>query len=234
VSAKRTCLAIRHVPFEDLGTFARVLESEGHAIDYVEAGLDALTSIDPLAPDLLVVLGGPIGVYESALYPFLDAERALVRARLEARRPTLGLCLGAQVMCAALDTAVTPGAEKEIGYAPVTLTETGAAGPLRHLDGLSVLHWHGDQMALPAGATCLASTAVTPVQAWSAGSHALAFQFHPEADAATIEQWLIGHAHELSSVGIDPRVVRADAAHHAASLEPAGAALLREWLAAAR
>jgi GMP synthase (glutamine-hydrolysing) len=229
----RTCLAIRHVPFEDLGTLGPVLEGLGYAIRYAEAGLADLRALDVITPDILVVLGGPIGVHETEHYPFLLAERALVRARLNAARPTLGLCLGAQLMCAALGAQVAPGPQKEIGYAPVALTEAGAAGPLRHLDGLAVLHWHGDQMALPDGATCLASTDVTPVQAWSLATHALAVQFHPEADGATIEQWLVGHAHELAVAKVDPRAVRADAARHGTALEPAGAALLCEWLAAA-
>ncbi len=231
--AGRACLAIRHVPFEDLGTFGPVLVDLGYAVEYLEAGLADLQAIDAAGPDLLIVLGGPIGAYDVDAYPFLEAERALVRARLDAGRPTLGLCLGAQVMCAALGADVSPGASRELGYAPVTLSEAGAAGPCRHLDGVSVLHWHRDQMALPHGAVCLASTALTPVQAWALGAHALALQFHPEAEAARIEQWLVGHAHELSVAGVDPCTIRADAARHADAIERAGEALLDEWLATA-
>ena len=230
MAVKRDCIAIRHVPFEDLGSFGPALAGAGFEVRYVEAGLSDLAAIDLAAPDLAVILGGPIGVYELDAYPFLRAETAIVRARLDAGRATLGLCLGAQVMCAALGAQVAPGAAKEIGYAPVRLSDAGAAGPLRHLAGVPVLHWHGDQMTLPAHARCLASTTITPVQGWASGHHALALQFHPEADVGSIEQWLVGHAVELAGAGIDPRRLRADAQRHAATLEAAGAAMLGEWL----
>ena len=228
-----TAVAIRHVAFEDLGHLDAPLRAAGYAIRYVEAAEGSVAALDPLAPDLLVVLGGPVGVYEVAEYPFLDEELALLRARLAAGRPTLGLCLGAQLIAAALGARVYPGPVKEIGYAPVTLTAEGAASSLAALPAdQPVLHWHGDTFDLPAGATLLASTEFYRQQAFAVGRHALALQFHLEADR--IERWLAGHAAELRAAKIDPAVIARDAARHDAALRDAADRVLTRWLSASR
>src|ERR1700744_18182 len=151
----KTVLALRHVAFEDLGAFETTLQDGGYTIRYADLGLDDLSSFE--APDLLAVLGGPIGVYENDLYPFLNDEIALIGRRLQAGLPTLGICLGAQLMARALGARVYPGRGKEIGWKPLTLTAAGRES-LAPLDGLPVLHWHGDTFDLPDGAANLAST----------------------------------------------------------------------------
>ncbi|MFT3688523.1 glutamine amidotransferase-related protein [Paenirhodobacter sp.] len=156
----RTALAIRHVPFETLGTFEEVLEDTGYSLRYADVAAGDIAALDPLAPDLLVVLGGPVGVYEADTYPFLETELALISRRLAAGLPMQGICLGAQLIAAALGARVAPTGIKEIGFAPIDLTDAGQRGPLRHLVGLPVLHWHGDAFALPEGAELLATTAV--------------------------------------------------------------------------
>jgi GMP synthase (glutamine-hydrolysing) len=224
-----TAIALRHVGFEDLGSFATPLEEAGYRIRYYDAGWDRLDEIDPLAADLLVVLGGPVGVYEAERYPFLAAELDLLRHRLAADRPTLGICLGAQLMAAALGAPVYPSGAKEIGWAPVTLTTAGAEllGPLGRAP---MLHWHGDTFDLPPGCTALASTAQTPNQAFARGPHVLGLQFHPEVVGRGFERWLIGHAAELAGAGLDPAALRRDAITAAPALEQASAAWMRQWL----
>lgn len=228
----RTALVLRHVQFEDLGTFEPALEEAGYAIRNMTVGDPGFPGEDSIGPDLLVILGGPISVYEDAIYPFLKAERAFIMKRLETKRPTLGICLGAQLIAASLGASVFPSGVKEIGFAPVDLTGAGRASPLRHLEGVSVLHWHGDTYALPEGATNLASTSLVQQQAFSIGETILGIQFHPEAGTGLeFERWLVGHAAELAGAGIDVPGLRRDARRYGEKLNLAAGALLGEWLA---
>lgn len=225
----RTVTAIRHVPFEDLGSLRPMFAARGATCDEIDAPVADLDAFDPLAPDLLVVLGGPIGVYEERAYPFLSAELRLIERRLAADRPLLGICLGAQLIARALGARVYPGSRKEIGWSPIALTERGAESPLRHLARADVLHWHGDTFDVPADTVLLASTQWYPHQAFSRGN-ALALQFHVEV--AALEPWLVGHAVELAGAGIDPAVLRATALRSLPPLRAAAEAFLDAWLRA--
>lgn len=225
----KTAIAIRHLAFEDLGSFALVLEGAGYRVRCHDIGLDEPGDLRELDPDLLIVLGGPIGAYEDEVYPFLCDEIALLERRLAVGRATLGICLGAQLMARALDARVYPGG-KEIGFAPLDLTEEGRASCLAVLEGGPVLHWHGDTFDLPQGAVRLASTPVCENQAFALGRHVLALQFHPEVGTRGFERWLIGHTLELAHAGRKVMELREDLARHAPELERRGAACLQAWL----
>lgn len=227
----KKAIALRHVAFEDLGVFARPLAEAGYCLEYHDVGVDIFDANALADAPLVVILGGPIGVYDTENYPFLGDEIALVRGRLKAKAPTLGICIGAQIMAAALGTRVAPTGVKEIGFSTVTLTDVGQAGPLRHLADVPLLHWHGDMFDIPAGADRLALTALCANQAFTLGANALALQFHPEVDAAQgFERWLIGHAVEIASAGIDPRNLRAQAQALAQDMQRAGEAMMTDWL----
>lgn len=226
----RIVLALRHIGFEDLGSFEIPLRALGYEIKYIDVVEHNLTTLDPLSADLMVVLGGPIGVYDHIEYPFLSDEIELIKARLAADLPTLGICLGAQLIAAAFDAPVYPVAEKEIGWSQITLCDVAGENPLRALTGIPVLHWHGDTFDLPDGATLLASSEVCQNQAFSYGPNVLGVQFHPEVVGARFEHWLLGHANELAIAELSPVKLRSEAESHAGALQTAAVVFLKEWL----
>jgi len=226
----KTVQAIRHIGFEDLGSFAAPLRESGYDIEYIDVAESDPATLDALAADLLVVLGGPIGVYDHDAYPVVTDEIRLLRARLAADRPTLGICLGAQLMAAALGARVYPGPTREIGWSALELADAAKPNPLAALREVPVLHWHGDTFDLPEDTTLLASTALCKNQAFSRGPNVLGLQFHPEVLGARFEHWLLGHANELATAGIDPGMLRRDSQRYAGDLEKAGAGMLAAWL----
>ena len=223
-------LAVRHLAFEDLGLLDPLLRARGYAVRYLDVAVEPIDPDELCGADLLVVLGGPISADDTDRYPFLGAELAALRARLGTRRPTLGICLGAQLLARALDATVEPGPAPEIGYARLELTAEGLASPLRHIADVPVLHWHNDCFALPEGARHLAATASCPHQAFAIGTHVLGLQFHLEVDHRDIEHWLVGHAEALYAAGIDPRALRADASTVGLELNRRAIEVVGEWL----
>mgnify|MGYP005838155137 CR=1 FL=1 len=227
----KKALAVRHVHFEDLGAFRPAFERAGWEIEYVEAGLDPLGAIEANGPDLLIVLGGPIGAGQEDRYPFLLDELRLIERRLAGDRPLLGICLGAQLIARVAGARVEPGRAKEIGFAPIALTTAGERSCLAPFaEEPLALHWHGDGFELPDGAERLASTALCDNQAFALGRHVIGFQFHPEADAGGLERWLIGHATDLDQEGIDPRTLRAEARRHGEALARKADRVASAWL----
>lgn len=224
----QNAVAIRHVSFEDAGILGDVLAERGIGLRYLEAGIDDLTSAKDA--DLLLVLGGPIGIYEFDRYPFLKHELATIEAAVKQGTPVAGICLGCQALAAVLAARVYPGKQKELGWDVLTLTEEGKASPLGVLEGVHILNWHGDTFDLPAGATRLASTDITPNQAFAYGPNVLALQFHVEVPARDLERWLIGHTGELASSKVDLGQMRAETARLAPTANDAGKRLFNAWL----
>jgi GMP synthase (glutamine-hydrolysing) len=227
---KKLCLAVRHVAFEDLGLLGPLVASRNYEIRYHDAGIDPFDSGTLQSPDLVVVLGGPIGVYEGNTYPFIAGEVAAIAGRIAAEKPILGICLGAQMMAAALGARVAPGPHKEIGWAPLTLTAEGNNSALAPLGGTPVLHWHGDNCELPAGCVGLASTVHCPVQAFVRSPSQLALQFHLETEPARFESWLVGHTVELGKAAIDPNELRKQAQTFGGATLEVGRKVLAGWL----
>jgi len=222
-------LALRHVAFEDLGSLEPLLRNADFSIEYLDVPAALLDDESLIGPDLLVVLGGPIGVYEEERYPFLRDELAAIRGRLSRDRPTLGICLGAQLIASALGARVYAGGTKEIGWAPIALSAAGRDSSLAHLDGAELLHWHGDTFELPKGAELLASTERYEHQAFRWGD-TLALQFHPEVTAQMLERWYVGHAVELAGAEVDVPQLRAQSRQYAPLLEAHAELFLHGWL----
>ncbi|WP_028310786.1 glutamine amidotransferase [Derxia gummosa] len=231
---RRRAVALCHVSFEDLDAIGPLLADAGYDIEMVEIPVRPDFAERARDVDLLVVLGGPIGVYEAADFPFLVDEIAVVRERLLAGRPTLGICLGSQVMAAALGARVYAGTNgKELGWKPLALTAAGADSPLRGLAGeVPVLHWHGDTFDLPEGATLLAGSDQYPHQAFAFGSHGLALQFHIEGSPAGLERWYVAHVGELAGVGMPIAKLREQALAFAPAAHAALRTMLADFLAA--
>ena len=221
-------VVLQHVAFEDLGTLQPLLSAQGWQLQVLQAGVDTLDPAE--TADLLVVLGGPVSVNDVDRYPFLNDSIALLQRRLQQQRPTLGICLGAQLMAAALGARVAPGPVKEIGWAPLTLTDAGRKSVLAPLGATPVLHWHGDNCELPSGCERLAFTQHCPVQAFFRTPSQLALQFHLETEPARFESWLVGHTVELGKAGIDPREIRRQVQTLGPATRELGGKVLAAWL----
>ncbi len=227
-------LVLSHVTFEDLGTLEAPLRVRGFEIENVNSSEASFPLPQAESCDLLIVLGGPIGVYDHQDYPFLTDEIALIAQRLAARKPILGICLGAQLIAAALGARVYPGQNgAEIGWSPLQPAPNTPPpnwfAPLL-APALSVFHWHGDTFDLPPAALHLAQTDRYAHQAFAIENFALALQFHPEVTAEGLESWYVGHASELRHAGIAPASLRFAARQHAPALEQAAARFWNLWL----
>jgi GMP synthase-like glutamine amidotransferase len=193
---------LQHVAFEGLGHIGKWIADQGHSLTMTR--LYAGESLpDPADFDRLVIMGGPMNIYEDERYPWLAGERAFIRQAIEAGKSAVGICLGAQLLADALGSRVYPGRHKEIGWLPIRVTEAGQRSRL--FQGLAteplVFHWHGDTFDVPAGALHLA---------WSEGCHSQAFlfeerilglQFHLESTPETVREILAHCGDELVGGG---------------------------------
>jgi GMP synthase (glutamine-hydrolysing) len=217
-------LALRHSAIEGLGLLANVLREQGIQHRYLD-----LARGEPVPRDLrevggLIILGGPMGAYETERHPFLKAETALIERAITAGRPVLGICLGAQLIAQALGARVLPGERREVGWGPVTLTEDGRDDPL--LVGtespLTVFHFHGDTYELPDDGRNLARSPLYEQQAFSWGNLVYGFQFHLEFTDAIIGRLATEPESrryiELS--GTDPQAMVAATGQHLKRLGP--------------
>jgi GMP synthase (glutamine-hydrolysing) len=223
-------IVIQHVAPEGPAVLAEVAAAAGVAVEIVRVDRGApIPSAIP--PDTsLVVLGGPMAVYEAARHPWMAAEQALLRAAVGAGAPVLGICLGSQQLAAAFGGAVRPSGGQEIGFHDVTLSADG--DPI--FSGLprtfAPVHWHGDVFELPRGAVALASSARTAVQAYRLDARAWGVLFHPEADAAWVGGCARAFADELRAHGVDPDALAASAAAGCAAMRPVARAMLERFV----
>lgn len=164
-------LALQHVAFEDLGLIEGVLRARGWGVRYCNVPTDDLSSIDPRQDDLVIVLGGPIGVYEEKAYPFLKDEIAWIKARLQSARPILGICLGAQLMACALGAKVYPGPAKEIGWAPIQLSKAGQQSSLKHIGAKKTPCFigMGTRSICQTGQRCWPRPGLSPIKRFNGG-----------------------------------------------------------------
>lgn len=228
---QKNALIIRHVPYEGVAGYRDPIEAAGYHVDRIDVADPAFASLDLREPDLLIMMGGPMGVYEQDRHPWIACQLRRLALRLEADRPTLGVCFGAQMIAAALGGQVFPGPVKEVGFHPVRVHDHALDGPLRHIVDVPVLHWHGDTFTLPQGAELLASSHVYDHQAFRRGKGVLAVQFHAEMGQderfnAWIEEW----PESVAEAGGTEAELRAAHDRHGPGAVAAGQAMIAEWL----
>ncbi len=189
---------LQHVAFEDLGCIAPALAQRGDAVGHTR--LYAGEPLPELASfDALIVMGGPMNIYDYDAHPWLRAETELIRAAAEQGKRILGICLGSQLLAAALGAEVTRNAHTEIGWFEIALNEQGRQS--RHFKGFperfTGFHWHGDTFSIPAGAHNLMASAACAHQALELLPHCVGIQFHLEVTAANAREWFM---HERPAV----------------------------------
>lgn len=226
-----TVYALQHLAAEPLGIIGEALEARGLAAEYVR-----LFDGEPVPDDMgdaagLIVMGGPMGVYEQNKYPFLSGEIRLIEAALKAEKPVLGICLGSQLLATALGAEVRKGDRKEIGWIPVRLTEEATADRL--FAGIescfTAYHWHGDVFDLPRGVATLAASAQTSCQAFAYEGRAYGLLFHLEATPRIVEDMVRGFSSELDEEGIDGAEIVAQAREHLPRHQSIGQSVFQEW-----
>jgi GMP synthase (glutamine-hydrolysing) len=227
-SPMKRVLIVQHEPFEGPGTLRDALAGCELRLVRTFAG-DAVPG--DLEEDGLVVLGGGMGVSEADRYPHLRDEMKLLRAAARRGRPVLGICLGSQLLAASLGGSVARAPRKEIGWFGVDLLPGARddalfAGAPR---AFTAFHWHGDAFTLPEGATPLAATALTPLQAFHCAPSAWGVQFHLETDEQVLDAMLRSGAGELGEAGADAGQIRASAAASLPRLRELALRIFRRW-----
>lgn len=225
-------LIVSHQTPQDSGLIKAVLDERGADITLHMGYHDALPEIDPLAHDLAVFTGGPMGVYQADIFPYLNNELAYLEKRLAADKPTLGICLGSQLMAQALGQKVYKGTNgKEVGWMEIDVIDTDS--PTRHFDASAgrVMQWHGDTFDLPAGAKRLASSPQYANQIFSHGNNAIALQCHVEVTADILESWMAGEFGDLERAGIPVPEFREQNKTRVPALEKQTRLFMNEWLA---
>ncbi|UAW96892.1 gamma-glutamyl-gamma-aminobutyrate hydrolase family protein [Halopseudomonas nanhaiensis] len=171
---------LQHAPFEGLGSIESWLREAGYGITATQLySGDLLPDTDQL--DLLIVMGGPMSVNDEAEYPWLGPEKTFIRSVIDAGKPVLGICLGAQLIANVMGSQVYPNGEREIGWFPVQGLAHAGADVFSFPSEAMVLHWHGETFELPYGAVQLARSEACDNQAFQLGRHVIGLQFHLEA-----------------------------------------------------
>ena len=222
---------LQNHPIERLGTIADELENAALAWQYVRTYEGVTVPRDMKGAGGLIVMGGPMGVYETGRYPFLKDAMALIECALKDNKPVLGVCLGSQLLAATLGARVYKGRGREIGWHPVKLAPEATDDRLfRDLPAsFTALHWHGDVFELPRGALGLASSSMTPLQAFRYGQRAYGLLFHLEATEEQVRAMVREFADEVRDANADGGQIINTAASHIASLAAVAETVFGRW-----
>ena len=188
----------QHVEFEGLGSIEEWVSSSGHSLSstrfFEDEALPDLADID-----WLIIMGGSMSIHDEQQYPWLKDEKQYIKQAVEAGKTVVGICLGSQLVSAALGAKVYRNKEKEIGWFDIELTPFAVSGTLFSDMGnhLKVFHWHGDTFDLPENAIALASSEGCRNQSYIYNSRVLAMQFHLEPTKDSLKQMIENGRAEL-------------------------------------
>jgi GMP synthase (glutamine-hydrolysing) len=179
---------LQHVPFEGLGYIGKWADDCGYSVTRTSL-FKGEKPPDPAEFDCLVVMGGPMGVDDVSQYAWLTPEKHFIEQVIHTEKQVLGICLGAQLIAQVLGARVFRNKEKEIGWYPVTATETAGQSLMERIlpQTFQAFHWHGDTFDLPTGAVHLARSEACRHQAFSYGENTLGLQFHLESTRESID-----------------------------------------------
>jgi GMP synthase-like glutamine amidotransferase len=218
-------LVLRHVPHEHLGTLSNTLKANNLDYEYVDLYEDRNPDVRLDNTSTLIILGGPMNVYETEKHPFLELEDRLIKEAMTREIPILGICLGAQLLAKALGGRVMKNKEKEIGWYPLQTTDDADSDDLfRHFNSEeTVFQWHGDTFEIPKGAVHLATSPLCLNQAFRYGTNVYGLQFHLEVTPEMIWEWLdvSGNKEEIISLKgkVDPETIKAHVFEHINNLK---------------
>ncbi len=185
---------LQHVPFEGLGSIEPWLKSAGYEIKNTR--LFETTELPDLQEvDILIVMGGSMSVNDEDKFPWLVQEKQFIRSAIEANKPVLGVCLGAQLIAIALGARVYQNQCKEIGWFPVQGVPATGDSAFRFPFSVEVFHWHGETLDLPSGAVRLARSEGCENQAFQIGQTVIGLQFHLETTPESARE-IVSHCRD--------------------------------------
>lgn len=229
----RKVLILQHAACEHAGNIAAALQRSNRHSHTVElfAGQSIPDAIDSY--DGLIIMGGPMSVYEAATFPFIRDEINLITRAVERNKPILGVCLGSQMLAAALGAKVYPGEKKEIGWYQVSKLPQSAGDALVDPlpDSFMTMHWHGDIFDLPAGAVPLLRSDMTAIQAFRFGRNAYGLLCHLELTCPQIDRMTQAFQAELKQAGVSGHDILLQWPRHGAAMERFGGELFSRWVA---
>lgn len=207
-------LVLQHVESEGLGIINKAVKQSGIKTDLIRIFKNDRIPKSLEGYNGLIILGGPMGVYEEDIYPFIKDEIALIKNVIRDDSPILGICLGAQMLAKAAGADVYKGKKKEIGWYKIKLSDEGKRGSLfiGLPDEFTVFQWHGDTFDIPENSKCLAFSELFPNQIIKVGKNAYGLQFHLEVTEDMIKNWIDVNDRELASVKsyINPKNILKD------------------------
>ena len=233
MTAKRAprVLVLQHADPEHPGLIANAVSAAGASIEIVRGDLGQEAPVSLEGYSGLVIMGGPQSVYEEDRFPYLRTEKMLARQAIDNNIPTIGVCLGSQIIANVLGSDVHPGSHMELGWKDVRCSVEIANDPVLSPlpPTVTPLHWHGDVYDLPNGATSIGSSQMTPVQGFTYGDNVYALLFHLEMTEQQIIDMADLFPEDIRRGGYEPETLLSETPVRAAAIRETGTEIFTRW-----